>query len=182
VSSAGTGKIAELDRLYAEDPVTFGQYCYRDAELVLRILAKTGLFRLTMERAALTGVFLDKAWTSVVTFERIYGMELRKRGIAPPPLANVQVSGAAGGTVLDPLPGFFPNVAVFDFRSLYPTIMRTFNIDPLSHERAIAHEQAIARERASAHEWATTHERLPPTAAMLRSPSERRNHLRMMQQ
>ncbi|GHU85027.1 hypothetical protein FACS189473_3520 [Spirochaetia bacterium] len=135
VSSSGTGKIAELDRLYAADPVTFGQYCYRDAELVLRILEKTGLFTLTMERAALTGVFLDKAWTSVVSFERIYGMELRKRGIAPPPLADIKVSGAAGGTVLDPLPGFFPNVAVFDFRSLYPTIMRTFNIDPLSRER-----------------------------------------------
>ncbi|GHT73732.1 hypothetical protein FACS1894124_2560 [Spirochaetia bacterium] len=135
VRSAGADKIACLDRLYAADPAAFGQYCYRDAELVLRILAKTGLFLLTMERAALTGVFLDKAWTSVVSFERIYGMELRKRGIAPPPPAAVNVSGAAGGTVLDPLPGFFPNVAVFDFRSLYPTIMRTFNIDPLSHER-----------------------------------------------
>jgi DNA polymerase-2 len=37
--------------------------------------------------------------------------------------------------VLDPLPGFFRNVAVFDFRSLYPTIIRTFNVDPLSHAR-----------------------------------------------
>jgi DNA polymerase-2 len=85
----------------------------------------------------------------VVSFERIYGMELRKRGIAPPPQMNVRVSGAAGGTVLDPLPGFFPNVAVFDFRSLYPTIMRTFNIDPLSHER------------------------LPSATATLRSPPEK---------
>jgi DNA polymerase-2 len=135
VAAAGTDKIAELDRLYAEDPVTFGQYCYKDAALVLRILKKTGLFRLTMERASLTGVFLDKAWTSVVSFERIYGMELRRKNIAPPPPADVTVSGAAGGTVLDPLPGFFSNIAVFDFRSLYPTIMRTFNIDPLAHAR-----------------------------------------------
>ncbi|MDR2742110.1 MAG: DNA polymerase II [Treponema sp.] len=138
VSSAGTDKIAELDRLYAEDPVVFGNYCYRDAELVLRILQRTGLFRLTMERAALTGVFLDKAWTSVVSFERIYGMELRKKGIAPDLFRNREVSGAAGGTVLDPLPGFFRNVAVFDFRSLYPTIIRTFNVDPLSHARVSA--------------------------------------------
>jgi DNA polymerase-2 len=136
--NAGTGdKIALLDRLYAEDPAGFGRYCYQDAELVLRIFGKTGLFRLTVERAALTGVSLDKAWTSVVSFERIYGMELRRRGIAPPPpQPNSSVSGAAGGTVLDPLPGFFHNIAVFDFRSLYPTIMRTFNIDPLSHARA----------------------------------------------
>jgi DNA polymerase-2 len=137
VHSQGEEKIAELDRLYAEDPKRFGEYCYRDAELVLRILEKTGLFRLTLERAVLTGVSLDKAWTSVVSFERIYGMELRRRGIAPRHWEReVSVSGAAGGTVLDPRPGLFNNVAVFDFRSLYPTIMRTFNIDPLSHARA----------------------------------------------
>ena len=137
IASSGTDKIAELDRLYREDPVRFGQYCYRDAELVLRILQKTGLFRLTMERAALTGVFLDKAWTSVASFERIYGMELCKRSVAPPPAERERrVSGAAGGTVLQALPGFFANVGVFDFRSLYPTIIRTFNIDPLAAARS----------------------------------------------
>ncbi|MDR1046819.1 MAG: DNA polymerase II, partial [Treponema sp.] len=137
VFSNGEEKIAALDRLYVEDPERFGEYCLRDAELVTGILKKTGLFRLTAERAVLTGVSLDKAWTSVVSFERIYGMELRKAGIAPPPDdPERKVSGAAGGTVLDPAPGLFENIAVFDFRSLYPSIMRTFNIDPLSHARA----------------------------------------------
>ena len=142
VRSAGTDKIAELDRLYQEDPGVFGNYCYRDAELVPRILQRTGLFQLTMERAALTGVSLDKAWTSVVSFERVYGMELRGKGIAPDPRLDREISGASGGTVLDPLPGFFHNVAVFDFRSLYPTIIRTFNVDPLSHARVPASSPA----------------------------------------
>jgi DNA polymerase-2 len=137
IRSRGADKIAELDRLYMDDPAVFAAYCFRDAELTLRILQKTGLFKLTMERAALTGVFLDKAWTSVVSFERIYGMELRKKGIAPDRFQDIEVSGAAGGTVLESEPGFFRNVAVFDFRSLYPTIMRTFNVDPLSHARAL---------------------------------------------
>jgi DNA polymerase-2 len=136
VTASGADKAAELDRLYQEDLLRFGAYCYRDAELVLRILAKTGLFRLTLERASLTGVSLDKAWTSVVSFERIYALELGARGIAPPPAAVRRVSGAAGGTVLEPRPGLFRNIAVFDFRSLYPTIIRTFNIDPLAYERA----------------------------------------------
>jgi DNA polymerase-2 len=136
VKESGEEKIAALDKLYAENPRLFGEYCYRDACLVLRILAKTGLFALTVERARLTGVTLDKAWTSVVSFERVYGMELRQRHVAPPvPDQERDVSGAAGGTVLDPQPGLFSNVAIFDFRSLYPTIMRTFNIDPLSHAR-----------------------------------------------
>jgi DNA polymerase-2 len=150
-AAAGGDKIAELDRLYREDPAAFGSYCYKDAELVLKILARTGLFRLTMERAALTGVFLDKAWTSVVSFERIYGMELRRRKIAPPPRsAEKPVSGASGGTVLEPQTGLFSNIGVFDFRSLYPTIMRTFNIDPLSHVRAAGTEDPIAAPNGTA--------------------------------
>jgi DNA polymerase-2 len=137
VTASGEEKIAALEKLYAEDPEQFALYCLKDAELVTRLLDRTGLFRLTVARAGLTAVSLDKAWTSVVSFERIYGMELRRLGIAPPfPDPDRDVSGAAGGTVLDSLAGIFNNVAVFDFRSLYPTIMLTFNIDPLCHARA----------------------------------------------
>jgi DNA polymerase-2 len=144
VSSSGEDKLAELERLYREDPVAFGEYCFQDACLVPRILAKTGLWRLTLERATLTGVTLDKAWTSVVSFERIYAMELGRRGIAPPAAKNIEVSGAAGGTVLESVQGLFSNIAVFDFRSLYPTIMLTFNIDPLAHKRAGSENSVIA--------------------------------------
>jgi DNA polymerase-2 len=151
VASTGSGKIAELKELYRKDPVRFGEYCLRDAELVPRILEKTGLFRLTMERAILTGVSLDKAWTSVVSFERVYGLELVRRFIAPVPAdPGRNVSGAAGGTVLDPMTGLFPNVAVFDFRSLYPTIMLTFNIDPLAYARANARAGEDNGEKAPA--------------------------------
>jgi len=145
VTAKGAEKLAQLDRLYRDDPVEFGRYCYQDASLVLRILEKTGLFRLTVERAALTGVSLDKAWTSVVSFERVYALELQSRGIAPPPrAADRRVSGAAGGTVLDAVAGVFKNVAVFDFRSLYPTIIRTFNVDPLSFVRSGASSASSA--------------------------------------
>jgi DNA polymerase-2 len=37
-----------------------------------------------------------------------------------------------GGHVLEPVIGLHTNVWVFDFKSLYPNIIRTFNIDPLS--------------------------------------------------
>jgi DNA polymerase-2 len=36
-----------------------------------------------------------------------------------------------GGYVMDSLPGLYRNVLVFDFKSLYPSIIRTFNLDPL---------------------------------------------------
>jgi DNA polymerase-2 len=136
VSTRGLAKLDELDRLRRDEPEAFCAYCLRDSELVLRILAKTGLDVLTAKRSALTGVSLEQAWTSIPAFERIYAAELRARRVLPPPRVERSVSGAAGGTVLDALPGFFPNVLVFDFRSLYPSIIRTFNIDPFAHARA----------------------------------------------
>jgi DNA polymerase-2 len=38
-----------------------------------------------------------------------------------------------GGHVLEPVTGLHANVWVFDFKSLYPSLIRTFNIDPLGY-------------------------------------------------
>ena len=139
VALHGEAKLDELDRLRLQEPERFCAYCLRDSELVLEILRKTGLDALTARRAALTGVSLDLAWTSIPAFERIYGTELRVRRVVPPEKSDGEVSGAAGGAVLEAEAGLFPNVLVFDFRSLYPSLMRTFHIDPLAHARAEAH-------------------------------------------
>jgi DNA polymerase-2 len=139
VSLRGAAKLNELDRLRLQEPERFCAYCLRDSELVLEILEKTGLDVLTARRAALTGVSLDLAWTSIPAFERIYGTELHARRVVPPEKSDADVSGAAGGVVLEAEAGLFPNVLVFDFRSLYPTLMRTFHIDPLAHARAEAY-------------------------------------------
>lgn len=138
VTVEGRQKLAELDRLYAEDPLSFCRYCLNDADLVLDILERKDLIHHTVERAALTGAGIDKAWTSVASFERVYAAGLFARGVLEPnmPMGR-NVSGAAGGTVLEPAAGIFSRVAVFDFRSLYPSVIRTFNVDPLSYERAL---------------------------------------------
>jgi DNA polymerase-2 len=142
ISSRGEEKVEELDLLRARDPDAFCAYCLRDSELVLRILDRTGLDELTARRASLTGVSLDLAWTSIPAFERVYGSELRARRVAIPTRSDRRVSGAAGGTVLEASAGMFPRVLVFDFRSLYPSIMRTFNIDPLAYARAAGRTSA----------------------------------------
>lgn len=138
VSLRGAAKLDELERLRRDEPEAFCAYCMRDSELVLEILRATGLDALTVRRAALTGVALDLAWTSIPAFERVYGAGLRARRIVPPPRLERAVDGAAGGTVLEAEAGVFADVLVFDFRSLYPSLMRTFHIDPLAYERALA--------------------------------------------
>jgi DNA polymerase-2 len=136
LGSQGKEKLDELEDLLRLDPESYAAYCQRDAELPLAILEKSGMGELTKLRSALTGLDLERAWTSVPAFERVYGMALRSRGILPAPPAERHISGAAGGLILEPKPGLFDAVIVFDFRSLYPSIIRSFNIDPVAMARA----------------------------------------------
>jgi DNA polymerase-2 len=55
-----------------------------------------------------------------------------------------------GGHVLEPLTGLHQNVWVFDFKSLYPSLIRTFNIDPLSYVAHPAPEADLIRTPAGA--------------------------------
>ncbi len=136
VAETDDGKIAELESLRSNDPVAFCRYCLEDSQLVLDILAATGMDDLTLIRAVLTGMNFELAWTSIPAFERIYALELLKRKVLPLRSSReTAVTGAAGGTVLEATPGLFSNVLVFDFRSLYPSVISTFNIDPLNFAR-----------------------------------------------
>jgi DNA polymerase-2 len=136
LAARGPEKLDELEALRVGDPVSYAAYCLRDAELPLAILDRTGLGELTQLRSVLTGLDLERAWTSVPAFEQVYGYALRKRSILPVAPASPRVSGSAGGLILAPRPGLFDGVIVFDFRSLYPSIIRTFNIDPVALIRA----------------------------------------------
>jgi DNA polymerase-2 len=102
---------------------------------VHRIMGRTGLFELTLRRCVLIGVAPDLAWTSIASFEHLYTEALHQRGIVAPTFGvdPLPMEGAPGGIILAPRPGVFDEVLVFDFQSLYPSIIRTFNIDPLSY-------------------------------------------------
>lgn len=128
-------RIDAIDRLYREDPLSFCYYCLKDAELVDSILEKTGLLELTLRKCQLIGISLDRAWTSIPAFEFLYMEAMHERGIVAPTYGvdAHPLEGAPGGVILAPKPGVYDNVMVFDFKSLYPSIIRTFNIDPLSY-------------------------------------------------
>ncbi|MEM7410255.1 MAG: DNA polymerase II [Myxococcota bacterium] len=125
---------AEIDRLYREEPEALVAYNREDARLVLEILEHEGLLALSLERSLLTGMPLDRVGASIASFDRLYLPALRKRGYAAPSVDSSRKSAQVrGGAVLDSRPGFFENVAVFDFKSLYPSLIRTFQLDPLAH-------------------------------------------------
>lgn len=136
---------AEIARLHREDPVALADYNREDARLALEILEHEGLLALAIERSLLSGMQLDRVGASIASFDLLYLPELRRRGFVAPSVetraaAEADGAGAAvqGGALLDPVPGFHANVAVFDFKSLYPSLIRTFDLDPLAHALAAA--------------------------------------------
>ena len=127
-----------ISRAYREDRRAFCDYCLEDSRLVRDILQAEGLIPLSLRRSMLTGLPFERAWGSIAAFEFLYMGQLHKRGIVAPTRGVDRPTGVAapGGLVILPKDGVYRNVFVFDFRSLYPSIIRTFNIDPLSHVRA----------------------------------------------
>jgi len=134
-ATRGRAKLEEIQRLYRDDPAALCRYCLADARLVLEILDRTGLMVLTLKRCSLIGVSLSRAWTSIAAFDSIYIEAMHRRGIVAPTLGvdALPLTEAPGGAIITPLSGLYDNVYVFDFQSLYPSIIRTFNIDPVSY-------------------------------------------------
>jgi DNA polymerase-2 len=124
----------EIQRLYTEDPVALARYNLEDCRLVAEIFHKTDLVNFSVERAASTGLALGRPGGSVAAFDFLYLPRLHRRGFVAPDSAPETVGGLSspGGYVLDSLPGLYNDVLVLDFKSLYPSIIRTYLIDPMA--------------------------------------------------
>ncbi len=130
---AETGAQA-VERLYRTEAASLCAYCMEDARLVLDILRHEGLADLAIAKSLLIGTSLEQTWMSVASFEFLYIEHLHQRGIVAPTLGTDQdvLDRAPGGGIITPRAGLFEEVMAFDFKSLYPSIIMTFNIDPLT--------------------------------------------------
>jgi DNA polymerase-2 len=129
----GPDRAEEILRLHSEDPARFVEYNRNDARLVLEILERLRLVELAVERSLLTGMMLDRVSASVASFELLYLSALQRRRVVAPSADDVPriEETLTGGHVLEPTPGVYRDVLVLDFKSLYPSLIRTFQIDPL---------------------------------------------------
>ena len=126
-------KIEEIDRLFKEDKTSLAEYNLQDAILVTDIFKKTGLIELSVRRAQISGLLMDQLGMMTSAFDHFYLPRLHRAGFVAPNLKDIHASEhAAGGYVIEPNPGIYENVIVLDFKSLYPSIIQTFKIDPYS--------------------------------------------------
>lgn len=139
-SILGRGKLfshddrgAKIETSFQHDPVALAEYNLEDARLVRDILNKLSLVELAVERSLLTGLPPDRIGGQIAAIDSLYLHALRARGHVAPSIPTAQqFEPIAGGLVLDATPGMYRHVAVYDFKSLYPSIIRTFQMDPLT--------------------------------------------------
>ena len=124
-------KAKEIKRQFQEDKATLAAYNLEDCQLVWDIFEHTDLVSFAIERARLTGLEMDRVGGSVAAFDNLYLPKLHRKGYIAPNIGDVsgQLS-APGGYVMDSQPGFYDSVLVLDYKSLYPSIIRTFKVDP----------------------------------------------------
>jgi DNA polymerase-2 len=127
-------KAEKIKEWFKSNPEKLVEYNLKDAELVYKILKKKKLIELTIQRSILTGMELDRVNSSIASLDNLYLRETKKLGyVVETRKYNERDERIKGGYVMDSLPGIYEYIDVLDFKSLYPSIIRTFNIDPLSY-------------------------------------------------
>jgi len=127
----GTAKITEIERQWKEEPLELIKYNLKDTVLAANIIKETKLLDLIIEKCLITGLPPQRSYLSIAAFEYFYLPRLHRKGFVAPDKKDISAGQAGkGGWVMTPVPGLRNSVAVMDFKSLYPSIIRTFHIDP----------------------------------------------------
>ncbi|AZE88573.1 DNA polymerase II [Pseudomonas orientalis] len=124
-------RMDEINRMFAEDKPALARYNLKDCELVTRIFEKTDLLKFLLERASVTGLPADRNGGSVAAFTHLYMPLMHRQGFVAPNLGDKPPQASPGGFVMDSRPGLYESVLVLDYKSLYPSIIRSFLIDPV---------------------------------------------------
>jgi DNA polymerase elongation subunit (family B) len=132
----GTNKIkynGSLQDLYRDNFQKYVYYNVVDSVLVYYIDKKLKSMEVLLTLASITKMPLYKAASPVAVTEALIARKLTEEGKrigTENREDNKKDTQYAGAFVKEPIVGFYEGVSAFDFASLYPSIMRQFNISP----------------------------------------------------
>ncbi|MCB0744423.1 MAG: DNA polymerase II, partial [Ignavibacteriae bacterium] len=139
---SNSDKIDQINFLFENNKSKLAEYNLTDCILVSEIFFKIGIIHQLITRSKLSGLFLDQLGQMTAAFDHFYLPKFHKAGFVAPNVKDIHATQhSAGGYVFDPKPGLYENVFVLDFKSLYPSIIQTFKIDPLS--RLLSNEKSL---------------------------------------
>lgn len=142
-------RVKEITDNFHHNKQALAAYNLEDCRLVSLIFDKEQLLEFALLRASLTGLTIDRVGGSVAAFTNLYLPKLHRSGYVAPNMGDSTSDLVSpGGHVMDSLPGLYNNVLVLDFKSLYPSIIRTFKIDPMGliEGGRLKEEQALASQ------------------------------------
>ena len=129
-------KIAQIKYLYKNDTIKLIEYNFKDSFLVSQIVERLNLINLMITRSQITNTPLQKVKSPIATLDIMYLKELHKKNLVASSNFNFNQSmPIEGAFVISPERGFYEDIFVMDFKSLYPSIIMTFNIDPFSYDK-----------------------------------------------
>ena len=136
-------RVAEITHNFNHDKSALAAYNLEDCRLVWLIFEKTQLLEFAQLRAQLTGLSIDRVGGSVAAFTNLYLPKLHRSGYVAPNMGDGESDLVSpGGFVMDSIPGLYENILVLDFKSLYPSIIRSFKIDPMGLIEGMSEESA----------------------------------------
>ena len=137
-------KLSEIEKLWKGEQEGFDrlvEYCTHDSFLAMSLVKKLNLVYKYIALSRISGTLLQDTLNSGETMriENFLLREFNKEGyVFPCKPGQNEVSGREGmrkkelkgGFVIEPDKGLHSNTVVLDFKSMYPSIIRTFNICP----------------------------------------------------
>ncbi|MBU0979380.1 MAG: DNA polymerase II [Nanoarchaeota archaeon] len=130
----GDDRWKEIENAYKQDQQLLVNYNLKDSILAYDVLQESGALALTIQRSLLAGMPLERVSASIASLDSLYMRELKMIKVVAPSVQHQEKEAQTrGGFVMTSKPGIYNNILVHDFKSLYPSIMRTFNIDPYSY-------------------------------------------------
>lgn len=139
-----------LQDLYRDNFTKYIYYNVVDSVLVYYIDQKLKSMEVLLTLANITNMPLYKASSPVAVTEAIMARKLAEQGmrIGSEEKKDSNKDGQyAGAFVKEPILGFYEGVSAFDFASLYPSIMRQFNISPDAYIEKINKSEIADRRK-----------------------------------
>lgn len=116
---------------FVEDPELGKKYNMNDCRLLYELEQKLGIFKQMVAQARFCKTFLSRFWITELLDNLILQSGKARHIHLPTKEWTTKTDDSyAGGYVLEPKPGFYNNINIFDYQSLYPNIIRTWNISP----------------------------------------------------
>lgn len=138
----GMGKLELTKGFYdtwVEDPHVLSRYCHEDVNLMWLANEKFKFVELEIALGEMLGLPIDELTRPTVlvtkralekSFQRTQRPIWRCRPPASKGNEKKKKRGFTGATVIEPIPGFYHNVAIMDFASLYNNVMQMWQMSP----------------------------------------------------